>query len=297
MSKNVERQQMSTILNFGSINIDHVYQVDHFVQPGETLSSLAYSKGLGGKGLNQSIALQRAGAQVVHVGHVAADDAWLLNELTALGLDMRAIVGVSEATGHALIQVNRDGENCILLHAGANHCMNDGLINVLLDDAQVEWVLLQNETNAVETIIRVAHARGKNIVFNPAPCHAGLATLPLEFLHTLVVNEVEAAQLSGEEDIERALHVLTQKCRNVVLTLGGDGVRYVGEAGECRVAAQKVEVVDTTAAGDTFIGYYLASLTAGLTVEQALTRATKAAAITVTRLGAVSAIPMAEEVK
>ncbi len=287
---------MHTILNFGSINIDHVYQVDHFVQPGETLSSLAYSKGLGGKGLNQTVAMQRAGANVMHVGHVGVDDVWLLQELTALGLNMGAIVGVNEATGHAIIQVNREGENCILLHAGANHCMSEMEINALLGDAEVEWVLLQNETNAIDTIMRAAHAHGKKIMFNPAPCHAGLAALPLAHVHTLVVNEVEAMQLSGEENIERALDVLCTKCDNVVLTLGGEGVRYAGEVGTFTVAAQKVEVVDTTAAGDTFIGYYLASMAAGMTVEQALIRATKAAAITVTRLGAVSAIPVASEV-
>ena len=287
---------MHTILNFGSINIDHVYQVDHFVQPGETLSSLSYSKGLGGKGLNQSVAIQRAGARVVHVGHVGADDAWLMKELSALGLDMGAVVGVAEATGHAVIQVNREGENCILLHAGANHCMGESEVNVLLDNAEVEWVLLQNETNAIETIMRAAHVHGKKIVFNPAPCHADLAALPLALVHTLVVNEVEAVQLSGEENIERALDVLRTKCDNVVLTLGGDGVRYVGEAGDFAVAARNVEVVDTTAAGDTFIGYYLASLAAGVAVEQALIRATKAAAITVTRMGAVSSIPVASEV-
>lgn len=287
---------MQTILNFGSINIDHVYQVDHFVQPGETLSSLAYSKGLGGKGLNQTVAIQRAGARVVHVGHVGADDVWLMKELTALGLDMSAIARVDEATGHAIIQVNQEGENCILLHAGANHCMDENEINVLLGNADVEWVLLQNETNAIETIMRAAHARGKKIMFNPAPCHVGLAELPLACVHTLVVNEVEAVQLSGEVNIDRALDVLRTKCDNVVLTLGGDGVRYAGAAGDFTVAAQKVEVVDTTAAGDTFIGYYLASIAAGMLVEQALVRATKAAAITVTRLGAVSAIPLASEV-
>ena len=148
---------MQTILNFGSINIDHVYQVDHFVQPGETLSSLAYSKGLGGKGLNQTVAIQRAGALVVHVGHVGhvgADDVWLMKELTALGLDMSAIARVDEATGHAIIQVNQEGENCILLHAGANHCMDENEINVLLGNADVEWVLLQNETNLIGSIIK-----------------------------------------------------------------------------------------------------------------------------------------------
>lgn len=287
---------MPLILNFGSINVDHVYQVEHFVQPGETLASSGYSKGLGGKGLNQSVALHRAGAQVIHAGCIGVDDTWLENELNALGFDLSAIDRVEQATGHAIIQVNREGENCILLYAGANHLISERKIESVLANADVEWVLLQNETNSIEGIIRAAHAQGKKVVFNPAPCHAGLAELPLEFLHTLVVNEVEAGQLTGLEDLELALQALAKRCRHVVLTLGGDGVRYLGEAGEFRLAAEKVNVLDTTAAGDTFIGYYLASISAGLSVEQALTRASKAAAITVTRLGAVSAIPFAQEV-
>lgn len=288
---------MSAILNFGSINIDHVYQVEHFVQPGETLSSKAYSKGLGGKGLNQSVALHRAGAKVIHVGCVADDDAWVMKELAGLGLDLSAIEGVEQATGHALIQVNQEGENCIILFAGANHSISEHRIQKWLANDEFEWVLLQNETNAIETIIRAAHDRGKKVVFNPAPCHADLAKLPLDYLHTLVVNEVEAAQLTGLDDVEQALALLSQKCQHVVLTLGGDGVRYKGEAGELSLPAQKVKVVDTTAAGDTFIGYYLAGLAEGLTVEQALVQATKASALTVSRLGAVSAIPFKDEIK
>ena len=287
------------IINFGSINIDHVYRVPHFVAPGETLGSTAYSKGLGGKGLNQSIALYRAGAPVRHVGCIGAEDAvpdaWLHKQLTDLGLDLAGIQSVETATGHALIQVNDEGENCILLYAGANHELTEAQINAELKHAQAEWVLLQNETNAIELIIDHAHAMGKKVVFNPAPCHPDLAQLPLHKLHTLIVNEIEAQQLSATDHIDAALDKLSTCCPNIILTLGGDGVRYIGEAGQFSVAAKKVEVVDTTAAGDTFIGYYLANIAQGMDVLSALERATSAAAITVTRLGAASAIPYANE--
>ena len=133
------------------------------------------------------------------------------------------------------------------------------------------------------------------MVFNPAPCRPELAQLPLHKLHTLIVNEIEAQQLSGLSDLEQALDKLSTLCPNIILTLGGDGVRYIGESGALTVAAKKVEVVDTTAAGDTFIGYYLASVAQGMDVQSALERANAAAAITVTRLGAVSAIPFAHE--
>lgn len=288
------------IINFGSINIDHLYRVPHFVAPGETLASTAYSKGLGGKGFNQSIALHRAGAPVRHVGCIGADDAtagaWLHTQLTQLGLDLSAVQAVETATGHALIQVNDDGENCILLYPGANHELTEAQINAELNHANADWVLLQNETNAITSIIERAHAAGKKVVFNPAPCRAELAQLPLHKLHTLIVNEIEAQQLSGEHQLEAALNKLATLCPNIILTLGGDGVRYIGEAGAQFVAAKKVEVVDTTAAGDTFIGYYLASMAQGMDVRAALERASAAAAITVTRLGAVSAIPFAHEI-
>ena len=287
------------IINFGSINIDHVYRVPHFVAPGETLGSTAYSKGLGGKGLNQSIALYRAGAPVRHVGCIGAEDAvpdaWLHKQLTDLGLDLAGIQSVETATGHALIQVNDEGENCILLYAGANHELTEAQIKAELKHAQAEWVLLQNETNAIGLIIDHAYAAGKKVIFNPAPCHPDLAQLPLHKLHTLIVNEIEAQQLSATDHIDAALDKLSTCCPNIILTLGGDGVRYIGEAGQFTVAAKKVEVVDTTAAGDTFIGYYLASIAQGMDVLSALERATSAAAITVTRLGAASAIPYANE--
>ena len=285
-----------SIINFGSINIDHVYQVEHFVQPGETLSTRGYSKGLGGKGLNQSVALQRAGATVIHAGCIGADDVWLKAQLNELQLNLEAIHEVDAVTGHALIQVNDAGENCILLYAGANHDVTAAMIDKVLT-REAEWVLLQNETSLVQNIIEKSHAAGKRIAFNPAPCHAGLAALPLHLIDTLVVNEIEAEQLTGLSDLDAALTALRARVMNVVLTLGGDGVRYAGEAGEFSVAAHKVEVVDTTAAGDTFIGYYLAGLIAGLDVQASLRQATQAAAITVTRLGASTTIPFASELK
>ena len=282
------------IVNFGSINIDHVYRVPYFVQAGETLSATDYSKGLGGKGLNQSVALQRAGADVTHVGCIGADDVWLREQLRDLKINA---IEIDVPTGHALIQVNPDGENCIVLFAGANHSLSVEMIDAQLARDDVQWVLLQNETNLVEEIIAKSHAAGKKIAFNPAPCHAGLARLPFDKIDTLVVNEIEAVQLTGAADLAAALTALRSRGCNVVLTMGGDGVRYLGAAGEFFVPAQKVEVVDTTAAGDTFVGYYLAGLMQGLTVPQALQQASKAAAITVSRLGASSAIPFLNEIK
>jgi ribokinase len=290
-----KKDNMSVIVNFGSINIDHVYQVAHFVQPGETLATRGYSKGVGGKGLNQSVALYRAGASVTHAGCIGREDDWMAHQLTQLSLDTSAIEKVEQATGHALIQVNQDGENCILLHAGANHALTEQMIDAQLARTDVTWVLLQNETNLIDVVIEKAYAAGKRIAFNPAPCHADLAKLPLHLIDTLIVNEVEAVQLTGLADLEAALAKLSQTVKNVVLTMGGDGVKYVGQAGAFFQAAQRVKVVDTTAAGDTFIGYYLAAMMRDSSVPDALAQASGAAAITVTREGASSAIPFAHE--
>lgn len=282
---------MSCILNFGSINIDHVYQVAHFVQPGETLLSKIYHKGLGGKGLNQSVSLQRAGVSVTHAGCIEAGDTWLQNQLLGLSLNLDGLHQVNEATGHAIIQINETGENCILLHAGANHCFTEKMVNAALATPNVDWVLLQNETNLIRYIIEQAHDAGKKIAFNPAPCHESLAQFPLHLIDTLIVNEVEAVQLTGLSNLEEALKILRSRVSHVVLTLGSEGVRYLGQEGDFYQPAQKVNVVDTTAAGDTFIGYYLAGLMNGLSIKESLNQATKAAAITVTRLGATSTIP------
>ena len=110
----------STILNFGSINIDNVYRVEHFVQPGETLASLSLDIVLGGKGANQSVAIARAGVKVQHIGRVCKTDSWVFSQLEACGVDVSHVVGVDEPSGHAIIQVDADGENAIVLHGGAN---------------------------------------------------------------------------------------------------------------------------------------------------------------------------------
>jgi ribokinase len=286
---------MAQILNFGSINVDHVYQVPHFVQPAETLAATDYAKGLGGKGFNQSVALHRAGVEVLHVGNIGRDDTWTQAQISATGLSLRGIGATDAATGHALIQVNAQAENCILLCAGANAQLTQAQLSQHLAQDAAQWVLLQNETNLIADIIEQSHAAGKHVVFNPAPCHAGMADLPLELLHTVVVNEVEAAQLTGMHDVEQALVALQQRVKNVVLTMGGQGARYLGESGAFFVPANPVQAVDTTAAGDTFIGFYLSVIIQGGSVEAALTCATQAAGIAVTRMGATASIPFIHE--
>ncbi|MCO6431476.1 MAG: ribokinase [Deltaproteobacteria bacterium] len=288
------------IANIGSLNIDLVYRVPHFVQPGETLASLSFQRFAGGKGLNQSVALSKAGASVSHIGCTGSDGEFLVQFLREAGVDCSAIHKVDLPTGHAIIQVNDAGENCIILFGGANETLSDHLIDRSLSQfGSGDIVLLQNETSGVRRGIECGKQRGLQVAFNPAPCTPELANLPLHLLDYLIVNRTEAEMLSGENDPENALKRLRKMApaSTIVLTQGGDGALLADSAGrQLLQTAFKVDAVDTTAAGDTFIGYFLAALTEGETPSKALELASKASAICVTKPGAAPSIPTRDEV-
>jgi len=190
---------MKRVLNFGSINVDHVYSVKHFVRPGETLSCDEYRRFAGGKGLNQSIALAQAGACVYHAGKVGAEDAWLKTLMEDKGVDTRFVEAINGPSGHAIIQVNSAGENSIMIVGGANQLMNKSDVQrILADFGPNDYLLVQNEVNAVSQIIRYAKIKGLMIVFNPAPMAPQVLNYPLELVDILIVNEIEARSLTGE---------------------------------------------------------------------------------------------------
>ena len=291
------------VYNFGSINIDHVYRVPHLVRPGETLASSSYTQVLGGKGANQSIALARAGAAVRHIGRYNAQDHALLAGLRDAGVDDSLLQTVEGASGHAIIQVDDQAENAIVLYAGANHSFTaDELPSLLADAAAGDWLLLQNECSCTADMITVAAARGMQVAFNPAPMNAEVAALPLDKLAVLFVNEVEVMQLLGAEgempdpDWLAAQLQTRYPATRVVVTLGARGACcfYQGQT-DC-VPALRVEAVDTTGAGDTFTGYFLQALLGGQDIHTALNRACVASALCVQRAGASSSIPLAGEV-
>jgi ribokinase len=288
------------VYNFGSVNIDHVYQVDHFVQPGETLSSTAYAQLLGGKGANQSVALAKAGANVFHVGHMSQSDTGFKQQIADFGVDCRFLRTSSTPSGHAIIQVSPEGENAIVLFGGANQLLSDDDITTPLQDAtSSDWILLQNETNALEQIILAAAEAGTKIAFNPAPMTDSVKSLPLDKIDLLIVNEIEAEMLTGESDLEAMVDFFTANHPNqdVIITLGKEGVCMLHKGATIRVNAFVVDAVDTTAAGDTFIGFFLAAFSNGLPANEALTHACAASAISVTRSGAAQSIPSVEDVK
>jgi ribokinase len=288
------------VLNMGSINIDHVYEVDHFVRPGETLDSLSYRTFAGGKGFNQSVALARAGVSVLHVGKIGQDAGWLLQQLVDEGVDTQFVVQDAMNTGHAVIQVAPDGENAIFLFAGANKQITEAEFDVALAASSPgDYLLLQNETSAVALAIQKAHAYGLRIIFNPAPMCSEIQQYPLEWVDIFVLNESEAEALTGKTDLRDVVEIMRLRFPNAatVLTQGKGGATYFDANTLRHEAALNVAPIDTTAAGDTFIGYFLAELISSGNPESALAKGCKAAAICVTRAGAADSIPLQHEVE
>lgn len=287
------------ILNFGSLNCDYVYQVPHITAPAETLSAREMQVFPGGKGLNQSIALARAGAPVFHAGLVGEDGDFLVDLARESGVDCRYLERRPGRTGHAIIQVEDSGQNAILICGGANQLVDEPMIRrVLADFGPGDLLLAQNEVGGLLLILSLASERGMTVALNPSPC-GDLPEADLSMVDWLILNEVEGAALSGETEIAAMPDALRRRYprANILLTLGAEGaVCLTGEERHFQPAIP-VKTVDTTAAGDTFTGYFLAAFTGGQTIPEALLLAAQAAAIAVSRLGASSSIPTRQEVE
>ena len=290
---------MNHVLNFGSLNVDHVYQVTHFVQPGETLPSSEYQRFAGGKGFNQSIALARAGLRVTHAGQLGSDGAWLRERLQGEGIDVGAVqTSCDVATGHAIIQVAKDGQNSILTYGGANQTLDGKFVQRVFDKVQdVDLVLLQNETSVTGQVLAEAKRRGLPVAFNPAPMTSEVVSLPLENSAILIVNESEAIELLGNGDPPTLCQRLVQRfpASLGVLTAGKRGSWAARADEQWHDPGRSVKAVDTTAAGDTFIGFFIAELLRGDSVSNAIAIANQAAAIAVTRSGSADSIPTRDD--
>jgi len=288
------------ILNLGSINIDHVYAVDHFVRAGETLASSRYNVFAGGKGFNQSIALARAGASTLHVGRIGKDAQWLVDRLHKEGIDTTYITQDEAATGHAVIQVVPSGENAIVLHGGANRAITEFDVDTALSSCLPgDYFLLQNETSLVALSIQKAHAKGMKIAFNPAPMAPDIHDCQLELVDLFFLNETEAEGLTGvtHPDSIRAEMRKRFPRAATVLTLGSKGAVYFDAATLHQEDALPVKAIDTTAAGDTFIGFFLAEMMRNGNQAKALKLGCRAAAMCVTRAGASDSIPYQKELE
>tara|TARA_B110000091_G_scaffold187593_1_gene208899 strand:+ start:2448 stop:3338 length:891 start_codon:yes stop_codon:yes gene_type:complete len=287
------------VINFGSINIDHVYQVEHFVQPGETIASSHYQCLLGGKGANQSIALARAGSEVLHVGKINHADVAFKQTMIRDGIDCKHITCTETASGHAIIQVTPSAENAIVLFGGANHEITPKDIVYALDTVKpADWVLTQNETNSVDQVLLQAKAKGLRVAFNPAPMTESVKHLPHECIDLLIVNEVEAEELSGRRDLDKIEAYFREDWPHaeILITMGKAGVRMLKKDKTIDVPAFEVDALDTTAAGDTFIGYFLSAYSNHTDSKTALIRACAASALAVMKMGAAQSIPSKEDV-
>ncbi len=293
------------ILNFGSLNIDYVYQVDHFVSGGETLLSEGMEVFPGGKGLNQSIALARAGAQVYHAGAVGESDGGFLTEiLKNNGVDITHIGSVKgDTTGHAIIQVDKSGQNCILLYGGANQRISQEQIDGTLKNFEKgDMLLIQNEISNLDYLIGKAHELGLRIVLNPSPINKKLLESDMSKIDMFIMNEIEAAAILGVEELSYSTPEIEKLIpetflnKDIIITFGSEGSVFIDEEEVLHQTAFKVDAIDTTAAGDTFTGYFLAQILKGKTSRDSLNIAAKAGAIACTRKGAEPSIPYLEEI-
>lgn len=288
------------IFVFGSLNIDHTYHVPHMLRTGETLSSTRYTKNVGGKGFNQAVALSRAGADVCFAGAIGQDGMFLTDYLRDAGVDTSCVRLIDEPTGHAIIEVDQEGRNAILLFGGANQKITDEMIEQTLSKANSgDWILLQNEINEGDRIICAAHEKGMQIILNPSPVSRQMLAWPLELVSWFILNEVEGEDITGKKEPQEILDELLRSypdCR-VVLTLGEKGSMYADANSRYTQDICPCTAVDTTAAGDTFTGYFLQAAAQGKDIPDALRMAAQASAIAVSRPGAAASIPMAEEVQ
>lgn len=294
------------VLCFGSLNIDYTYRVDHFVKKGETLSSDSLQVFSGGKGLNQSIALAKAGAETFHAGSIGEDGLFLLDVLKQAGVNTERVSVLSQVrTGNAIIQNDKEGDNCILLYGGANQAITKTQVEEVLGHfSEGDYLVLQNEINEMPYIMEKAHEKGMIIVLNPSPMNEKIMRLPLHYVNYFLLNEVEAGQILEREiqddfDGEALATELSKRFPNaaIVLTLGGDGAVYADGSRRFRQCVYPVKAVDTTAAGDTFTGYLIGGILRKQPVEKAMDTAARAASIAVTRPGAAESIPVLSEVE
>lgn len=300
---------MKRILVIGSLNLDMVVNVDHTPVVGETILSDRMELIPGGKGANQACAAGRLGGHVTMLGAVG-DDMYgeiLMKSLGAAGVDMKGIVRKQEEpTGIALITVNRDGDNCIVVVSGANGALSCKDIDNHMDLLKEADIVLFQLEIPLETVCygaREAKRLGKTVILDPAPVPKEFPKELYSYVDIIKSNETELQMLTGIGDVENHLakacgYLKGQGVKNILVTLGGKGVYLDSEeSGTCRIPAVLVEAVDTTAAGDSFTAALAVMLADGKGLREAAVFANYVSGIVVTRKGAQSSIPTLDEVR
>lgn len=287
------------ILNFGSINIDIFFRVEHIVRPGETISSESIEKRAGGKGLNQSVALAKVSDSVYHAGSIGTDGNFLIEEMENFGVDTSLLKKSDKLTGNAIIQVDDKGENSIVLYKGANFDNSEAYVDEVLSHFEKGDILvLQNEINCMPYIINKAYEKGLKIVLNPSPITDEIEKFDLDKIDLLLVNETEAKAIAKVSDAKEAVNYFRDNFPSlkVVETFGKNGSMYFDKDNLINQDSFKVDAVDTTGAGDTFTGYFVTYFYKGEKITTCLEVAAKASALSVTKKGASISIPSHEAV-
>ena len=287
------------VLNIGSMNLDHVYSVDHIILPGETEATGEIKLFLGGKGMNQSVALAKAGVEVYQGGMIGDDGQPFLDACKEYGVHGEYIAQVDDKTGHTIIQIDKNAQNSILLYGGANQRLTKEYVDGVLSHFDAgDILLLQNEVNLLPYIVEKAYEKGMQIALNPSPFNEKLDAVDMTKISIFLLNEVEGNQVTGLTDPDEILAEMRKRFpkARIVLTLGKDGAVYSEGEEKFYQPIFPVKAVDTTAAGDTFTGYFLAGLAEGMPIPEILKMSSKASSIAVSRAGAVPSIPYRKEV-
>ena len=284
---------MPKIFNLGSINIDHTIKVSHFARPGETIHGQVLADALGGKGMNISIALERAGQDVIHIGAINGDDRKLVDLIRQFEIDQSSLELSNLPSGQAYIFLDANAENSIVVCAGANLAISETHItNVMSNGSHGDWLVMQNETNGQQHAAKIASEKGMQVALVAAPFNSEKVEELLDYLDLLIVNETEAAEL--EQAINRP--VTQSGVPMVLVTKGSKGASLTHNGQGYEVAGEKVVAVDTTGAGDAFFGFFLASWISGKGEQLSLEIANKVASIVVQRVGAANSIPKQSEI-
>jgi ribokinase len=291
----------------GSINADHILNLESFPAPGETVTGSQYQVAFGGKGANQAVAAGRSGANIAFIACTGDDDTGerVRKQLASDNIDIAPVsVVAGESTGVALIFVNAEGENVIGIHAGANAALTTERVEAqraIIAGAEALLMQLESPVESVLAAANIAHENHTTVVLNPAPARV-LSDELLALVDIITPNETEAEKLTGirvenDDDAARAARALHDKgIGTVIITLGSRGV-WVSVNGEGRrVPGFKVKAIDTIAAGDTFNGALVTALLEGKSMDDAIRFAHAAAAIAVTRKGAQPSVPWRKEI-
>ncbi|MFJ3459620.1 ribokinase [Scandinavium goeteborgense] len=291
----------------GSINADHILNLESFPRPGETVTGSQYQVAFGGKGANQAVAAGRSGANIAFIACTGDDDTGeqVRKQLASDNIDIAPVsVVAGESTGVALIFVNGEGENVIGIHAGANAALTTERVaeqEERIASADALLMQLESPLESVLAAAKIAHGNQTTVALNPAPARE-LPDELLSLVDIITPNETEAEKLTGvrvenDEDAAQAAQVLHDKgIETVIITLGSRGVWASQKGTGQRVPGFKVQAIDTIAAGDTFNGALMTALLEGTELPEALRFAHAAAAIAVTRKGAQPSVPWRKEI-